>query len=83
MVSSARYSTPFELNNSTNSRKSLLSGIGMAAVAEFDDDLQALLRGHGCVFPGVRFFCLFEAPEDTNRLLHVRIIAGGRLGARY
>jgi hypothetical protein len=39
-----RYSTLFEFNNSTNSRKSLLSGIWMATVPKFDGDANALFQ---------------------------------------
>src|ERR1039458_9394156 len=46
-----RYSTPSEFNNSRNSRRSLFSGIGVTAVAEFDQDIQALLGGLRRVCP--------------------------------
>ncbi len=75
-------STPFEFNNSTNSRKSLLSRIGMAAVGEFYGDSQALLGGHGRAFPGVRFVCLLEAPGNTDRPLLAHIITSDQLGLR-
>ena len=39
-----RYSTPSEFNNSRNSRQSLFSGIGVKAVAEPDQNTQALFR---------------------------------------
>ena len=38
------YSTLFEFNDSTNSRKSLVSGIRVAAVPKFDNGLNTLLR---------------------------------------
>ena len=41
-----RYSTALEVNNATNSRKSLVSGIGIFAIAEFDHKCDALARRH-------------------------------------
>jgi glucose-6-phosphate isomerase len=55
------YSTPFEFNNSINSRQSLFSGIGVAAVAEFDQDIQALLNGHRRVLARVGVIGVPEA----------------------
>jgi hypothetical protein len=40
------YSTAFAFNNLTNSRKSLVNGIRVATIAEFNHELEALLRGH-------------------------------------
>ena len=70
-----RYSTPFEFNNSRNSRQSLFSGIGVAAVAEFDKDSQALLRGHRRVVARVGLISVLEAGKYPHRLLHAHIIA--------
>src|ERR1035437_7573815 len=70
-----RYSTPFEFNNSINSRQSLFSGIGVTAVAEFDQDTQTLLRGHGRVVPRVGLIGVLEAGKYLYRFLHADIIA--------
>src|SRR6516164_1986742 len=41
-----RYSTSFEVKHSINSRKSLLKGIGVGSLSQFEEDGDALLRGH-------------------------------------
>ena len=74
-----RYSTSFEFNNASNSRKSLLSGIRMASVVQVDGDLQALLRRQGGVRKGVGLFRFLEAPVHLNLLLHSFIIGGQEL----
>src|ERR1035437_4797592 len=74
-----RYSTPFEFNNSRNSRQSLFSGIGVSAVAEFDKDTQTLLRGHGRVVARVGLIGVLEAGKYPYRFLHEHIIARWRV----
>jgi hypothetical protein len=70
-----RYSTPFEFNNSKNSRQSLVSGIGVTAVAEFDNDIQALLGGHRRVVARVGCIGVLEAGKYLYRFLHGHIMA--------
>jgi hypothetical protein len=53
----------------------LFSGIGVALVAEFDQDIQALLGGHRRVVACVGFVGIREAGENPDRFLHARIIA--------
>jgi hypothetical protein len=69
-----RHSIFSELNNSTNSRKSLLSGIWMAAVAEFDYEFDSFLGRHGHVFTSTRSVSVFEAGENADLLFHRHII---------
>jgi hypothetical protein len=40
------YSTLFEFKHSTNSRKSLLKGIGVGWVARFEENVDPFLRAH-------------------------------------
>lgn len=68
-------STPFEFSNPTNSRKSLCSGIGVAAVAQFDHDLDSLLRRQTRFIPRIEFVGLFEAGKYPDRPLHIVIIS--------
>src|SRR5207247_436289 len=68
-----RYSTSFEFKHSTNSRKSLLSGIGMGSLPDRKEDIDPLLWAHfasGNSIGGVRFF---EALENANNLQHTSI----------
>src|ERR1035441_1859643 len=69
------YSTPFEFNNSRNSRQSLFSGMGVTAVAEFDKDIQALLSRHRRVVARVGLIGCLEAGKCPCRFLHAHIIA--------
>ena len=41
-----RYSTLFEFKHSTNSRKSLLKGIGVGSLAKFEENVDPFLRAH-------------------------------------
>jgi len=47
----------------------------VALVAEFDQDIQALLGGHRRVVACVGFVGIREAGENPDRFLHARIIA--------
>lgn len=38
--------TPFELKHSTNSRKSLLKGIGVGSLAKLEENVDPFLRAH-------------------------------------
>ena len=67
-------STLFAFNNSTNSRKSLLSSIRVAAVAELDYQLDAFGGCHGHIFAGASFVGVLEIRENANLLLHRDII---------
>src|SRR5579863_1184932 len=64
------YSTPFELSNSTNSRKSLLSGIWIKTVPEFDHNLNALFGRLAGVFVGIGFVGRLSTSENLNNFLH-------------
>jgi hypothetical protein len=66
----ARYSTAFAFNNPTNSRKSLVSGIRVATIAEFDHELEPLLPRHTRVSAGIRFVGLLKTRKDSNLFLH-------------
>ena len=66
----SRYSTSFEFNNSINSRKSLFSGIGIAAVAEFDEDTQALFVGHRSIRARIGLVGILKTGEHPDRFLH-------------
>jgi len=64
----------------------LFSGIGVAAVAEFEKDSQTLLRRHGGVLARVGLIGLLEAGKDPYLLLHVHIIvcrAGAFVDVRH
>jgi hypothetical protein len=64
------YSTFFELTNSTNSRKSLLSGIWIKAVPELDHQLDALSGRHARIFAGIGLVGRFKTPEDLYPFPH-------------
>jgi hypothetical protein len=53
----------------------LLSGIGVAAVAEFDQHLQALRRREARIPARVGFVGFLETGKDPDRLLHNPIIS--------
>ena len=46
----------------------------MTAVAEFDNDIQALLRGHGRVAARVGFIGVLGVAKYAYRFLHAHII---------
>ncbi len=62
-----RYSTSFEFKHSTNSRKSLLSGIGMGSLPDREKDLDPFLRAHFATrksIGGIRFFKAVKNADD-------------------
>lgn len=69
------YSTSFEFKHSINSRKSLLKGIGVRALAKLAEDIDALLRGHFCPCECVGSIGFLKAVENLNGLLHHFILA--------
>jgi hypothetical protein len=69
-------------NNPRNFRHSLFSGIGMASVAELDQNVQALLGGHRRVVACIGFIGILEAGKNPDRLLHARIIASRPHGVK-
>src|SRR5438552_18953667 len=77
------YSTTFEFNNPTNSRKSLFSGIGVAAVAKIEHYFQALLRRQAGVAARIGFFGIGEAVKYLDRLLHLNIIRASHPSTRW
>ena len=68
------YSTFVEFSNSTNSRKSLLSGIRMEAVAQFDCNLYPLFGRQLRVGLSVSGAGFGEAVEDADYLVHDSIV---------
>jgi hypothetical protein len=56
----------------------LFSGIGVTAVAEFDEEIQALFGGHGRVGARVGLIGLLEAREYPHPFLHTHIVVPGR-----
>jgi hypothetical protein len=69
-----RYSTSFEFNHSINSRKSLLTGIGVGSLSQFKEDGGALLRGHLSAGKGVGGVSLLKAGENAHYSLHSHIV---------
>src|SRR5580692_8812632 len=69
-----RYSTLFEFKHSTNSRKSLLKGIGVGSLAKFEENVDPFLRAHSG--PGKCVLCVrvLEAVKDANDFLHCFIM---------
>ena len=59
-----------QTNNSRNSRQSLFSGIGVKAVAEPDQNTQALFRGHRRVVACIGLIGVLEARKYPGRFLH-------------
>jgi sugar phosphate isomerase/epimerase len=55
----------------------LFSGIGVAAIAELDQDSQALFGRHRRVTARVGLVCILEAGKNPDRFLHARIISVG------
>ena len=68
-----KYSTPFAFNNPTNSRKSLFSGIGMAAVAQFDQNPETLLGGHAGISTGIGCVSIGKARKYADNFLHLSV----------
>src|SRR5580658_6951936 len=65
-----RYSTLFAFNDSINSRKLLLSCIGVESLPELEHHGRALLRGQAAILfriGGIRFA---EAVKNADYLLH-------------
>lgn len=77
-----KYSTPFEFKHSTNSRKSLLSGIGVGSLPDREKDLDPFLRAHFVSRKGVRCVRFFKAVKDADNFLHALILPrpGGHFG---
>jgi len=68
------YSTSIEFNYSTNSRKSLLKGIGVGALSQFEEYVGPLLRGHlseGQSIAGIGFL---KGVENADYFLHNLIL---------
>jgi hypothetical protein len=65
-----RYSTPFEFKHSTNSRKSLLSGIGVGSLPDREKNRDPFLRVHFASRKSIGGVRLFETMENADRLLH-------------
>src|SRR5579863_8790656 len=65
-----RYSTLFEFKHSTNSRKSLLNGIGVGSLAKLEKNVDPFLRAHSGPGTCVLRVRLGEAVKDANDSLH-------------
>ncbi len=65
-----RYSTPFEFKHSTNSRKSLLSGIGVGSLPDSEKDRDPFPRVHFASRMGIGGVGLFETTQNADHLLH-------------
>ena len=64
------YSTWFAFKHSTNSRKSLVSGIGTRPFLDCEEYVHSLLRGHLASGESIRSIGLFKAVEYANGLFH-------------
>jgi len=62
------------IDNSTNSCKSLLSGIGMAAVAQFNDESDAFLGSHCHKLTSFGIVGSLKLEKTLNLFLHREII---------
>jgi hypothetical protein len=60
----------FEFNNPANSLKSLLSGIWLATVPEFDGDANALFGAQLRIIERISLVGFGMAAKDSNHLLH-------------
>ena len=69
-----KYSTSFEFKHSINSRKSLLKGIGVGSLSQFEEYASPLLRAHLTAGNGVGGVGFLEAVEDANYFLHNLIL---------
>ena len=69
-----RYSTSFEFKHSTNSRKSLLNGIGVGSLSQFEEYAGPLLRGHLSAGKRVRGIGFLKGIENADYFLHNPIL---------
>ena len=69
-----RYSTPFEFKHSTNSRKSLLSGIGVGSFPDREKNFDPFLRAHFASRKSIGCIRLFKAVKDADYFLHPYIL---------
>ncbi len=71
-----RYSTSFEFKHSINSRKSLLKGIGVGALSQFEEYAGPPLRGHFSTGKRIRSIGFLKAVENADYFLHNLILRG-------
>ena len=64
------YSTWFAFKHSTNSLKSLVSGIGTRPFLDCEEYVHSLLRGHLASGKSIRIIGLYKAAEYANGLFH-------------
>src|SRR5580658_9434254 len=69
-----RYSTSFEFKHSINSRKSLLKGIGVGSLSQFEEYAGPLLRGHLSAGKGIGGIGFIECVENAGYFLHNLIL---------
>jgi hypothetical protein len=64
----------FEFKHSINSRKSLLKGIGVGSLSQFEEYTGPLLRGHLSAGKGIGGIGLLKGVENADYLLHNSIL---------
>jgi hypothetical protein len=69
-----RYSTSFEFKHSINSRKSLLKGIGVGSLSQFEEYAGPLLRGHLSAGKGIGGIGFLKGVENADYFLHSPIL---------
>jgi hypothetical protein len=65
-----RYSTSLEFKHSINSRKSLLKGIGVGSLSQFEEYAGPLLRGHFSAGKSIGRIGFLKAVENADYFLH-------------
>ncbi|MCU1329591.1 MAG: hypothetical protein JWN34_4961 [Bryobacterales bacterium] len=74
-----RYSTLFEFNNSTNSRRSLVQGIWMSPLSQSEEQVAPLLRRQLQAEKRIRGVGVFEALEYSDCPFHCLSLTLSRL----
>src|ERR1700741_2604763 len=69
-----RYSTSFEFKHSINSRKSLLKGIGVVSLSQFEEYAAPLLRAHLSAGKGIGGVGFFKALENAHDFFPTPIV---------
>jgi len=64
----------FEFKHSINSRKSLLKGIGVGSLSQFEEDVHPLLRGHLSAGKGIGGIGFFKGVKNADYSLHNLIL---------
>lgn len=69
-----RYSTLFEFKHSINSRKSLLKGIGVGSLSQFEEYIGSLLGGHLSARLCIGDVGFLKGVENADDFLHGPIL---------